>query len=244
MLVARSSLSIPLAVLLVAGLGSATAAAAPCPVDPIIGEIGASASDLADVDPRTAFLEEKIERGAYLSRAWAVGWGVSLGVLTVGQLSIAPTVPAAERPEWWVGAGASAVGALTRAVFVPRVLRERRRLRRDPTRGCARVHALEGALARSAAWELTGRSLLMHGLSLGFNAGVGLVLGLAFDRPIAANRLASLGAVVGEVMIITQPRWMTRSLEAYGSGAVSQRQFAPGPFVTAGGGGLMLRGRI
>jgi hypothetical protein len=185
-----------------------------CPVDPAIGS---SAPAKAGVEARTRLLEARIERGARLSRGWALGWGLGLGALTVGQLAIAPTVPVHERPDWWVGAAASGVGALTRAVFIPRVLIERRRLRRRDVVGCARVAALEGALVRSARWERKGRGLLMHGLNLGFNVAVGLVLGLAFHRPIAANRLASIGAVVGEIMIITQPRFMMRSLGAYRS---------------------------
>ena len=205
-----------------------------CPTAP---EIGTTVS--GDAATRTLDLEARFERGAYLSRAWAVGWGVSLGLLAVGQVVIAPFTPREERPDWWVGAGASTIGALTRTVFVPRVLKEQRRLKKDTSSGCERVAKLEAALVRSARWERQGRGWLMHGLTLGFNVGVGLVLGLAFKRPISANRLASMGNVIGEVMIITQPRFMSRTLDGYRRGTLSAR-----PFIAPGGGGLALSGRI
>lgn len=229
------------ALALLVGVGPVTAEARPCPVDP---EVGPSQAGRASTEERIDYLEARVERGAYLSRAWAVGWGVSLGLLAVGQAGIAPFAPSEQRPEWWVGAGASTVGVLTRSIFVPRVLRERRRLARDASTGCERVAALEGALARSARWEKQGRGLLMHGLSLGFNAGVGLVLGLAFNRPVAGNRLASLGAVIGEVMIITQPQYMSRTLTDYRAGTAFTARFAPRPWVTVGGGGVVVQGRI
>ena len=84
----------------------------------------------------------------------------------------------------------------------------------------------------------------MHGLSLGFNAGAGLVLGLAFDRPIAGNRLAAMGMVIGEIMIITQPQAMMRTVDAYGRTRAVPTRPLVGPLVIPGGGGLTLRGRI
>ena len=84
----------------------------------------------------------------------------------------------------------------------------------------------------------------MHGLSLGFNAGVGVLLGLAFDRPIAGNRLAAMGMVIGEVMIITGPQAMVRTVDAYGRTRRVPTRPLVGPLVVPGGGGLSLRGRI
>lgn len=223
---------VALVVLTIATVTSGSAHAAPCT---------STAATAQHIDT----LEASIERGAHNSRAWALGWGVSLGLLGIGQLAIAPLTPRQERPEWWVGAGASAFGTLTRLVFRPRVLKERRLLSRDTSTGCERLAALQGAVVRSAQWERQGRSLLMHSLSLGFNAGVGLVLGLAFDRPVGGNRLAAIGGVVGEVMILTQPTIMSRTLHGVQSGQPSAAaRISAFPFVTLGGGGLGLSGRM
>ncbi len=235
----RSTISLIVGLAAFVALTPTASHAAPCPVAPEVESTG----DLGTTDERIEVLEQRIARGAHLSRAWALGWGVSLGLLAVGQVGIAPLVPRVERPEWWVGAGASTIGVLTRAVFRPRVLRERRLLAKEPSTGCERVAALEAALVRSAKWERQGRGLLMHGLSLGFNAGVGVFLGLVFDRPVAGNRLATIGGIVGEVMILTQPQYMSRTLDNYRVGAPMAR-FSSAPLVLRGGGGLSIRGRL
>jgi hypothetical protein len=228
-------------------LGIALALAlAPCPVDPAIGP---AAPGLATRDPaeRTSFLQARIDTAARRSRIWAASWGAGLGALTIGQLAIAPTVAREERADFWVGAAASGIGALSRAVFIPVVLRERRRLARlgGSTTACERLAATERAVAISAKGERQGRALWMHGLSLAYNAGVGLVLGLAFDRPVAGNRLAALGAVIGEVMIVTQPTVMLRTLKDYRAGTLfGAGTWRARPLVLPGGGGLGLTGTI
>lgn len=228
-------------VLAAAMLAPGVARAAPrCPVH----EELSMGPGFTDDDGRRQWLQTRLDYAAHRSRAWSLGWGVSLGLLSAGQLVIAPLSPTEERPDWWVGAGAAGVGVLTRVVFLPRVFGERRRLKRSTATGCARTAELEAAVLASAKWERSGRSLLMHGLSLGFNAGAGLLLGLAFDRPVAGNRLAAMGMVIGEIMIITQPQAMMRTVDAYGRARVVPTRPLVGPFVTPGGGGLSLRGRI
>jgi hypothetical protein len=218
-------------------------AAGPCPVDPAIGPVS---SELAARDPeeRTIFLRARIDTAAKRSRIWAASWGGGLGVLTIGQLAIVPAVPRAERVDFYVGAVASGIGALSRVVFLPVVLRERRKLARTSST-CDRLAAHERAVAVSAKGERQGRALWMHGITLAYNAAVGLVLGLAFDRPVAANRLASIGAVIGELMIITQPTVMMRTLDDYRANRLFGRgTWRPKPLVLRGGGGIGIAGRI
>lgn len=226
---------------------SGSASAAPCPVDPAI-ESPSPALGAAEPEKRLSFVRGRIDRAARSSRIWALSWGLGLGALTVGQLALVPAVPRADRADFWVGAAASGIGALSRAVFIPAVLRQRRRLQRydeEGTSTCDRLRSAERALVASAKWERQGRALWMHGLSLAYNAGVGLVLGLAFDRPVAGNRLAALGAVVGEVMIVTQPTMMLRTLRAYRSGDLTgPTRWRPAPLVLRGGGGVSIGAAI
>lgn len=218
------------------------AAAAPCPVDPAIGSVAVQARS---VDERTAFLEARIDTAARRSRIWAASWGAGLGALTIGQLALVPAVPREERVDFYVGAVASGIGALSRVVFMPVVLRERRKLARFRGTACERLAAHERAVVASAKGERQGRALWMHGITLAYNAAVGLVLGLAFDRPVPANRLASIGAVIGELMIITQPTVMMRTLDDYRGGVLRGRgTWRARPLVLRGGGGLGLSGRM
>ena len=239
-------LQIALAVGLSITAATPAASAAPCPVE---SAVGSTTPALATTDPeqRAAFLRRRIDTAARRSRIWAASWGAGLGVLTVGQLALAPAVPAQDRIDFWVGAAASGIGALSRAVFLPAVLKERRRLARarSGTDACTELAALEHAMVASARGERQGRALWMHGLSLAYNAGVGLVLGLAFHRPVAGNRLAAIGAVIGEMMIVTQPIVMLRTLHDYRAGTlVGAGTWRARPLVFAGGGGLGFSGRI
>lgn len=213
----------------------------------VVGSRRARASSPAPCDAELQFLEQRVEIGARRSRSWALGWGLGLAALSVGQLAISPAIDAEERIDFYVGATAAAVGALTRAVFIPRVILHRRRLRREPLRGdtCARLATFEVEVEQDAAWERKGRGLLMHGLNLAFNAAVGVVLGVAFDRPVPGNRLAAIGAVVGEVMIITQPTYMSRSWDEYGTlFARRAAHWRTQPLVLEGGGGVTVAGRF
>lgn len=214
-------------------------------VDPSIGSVSPS---LAARDPaeRTAFLRARIDTAAHRTRIWSASWGAGLGALTIGQLAIAPFVPREERVDYWVGAAAAGIGALSRVVFFPVVLRERRKLVRNSSEStCDRLAAHERALAASAKGERHGRALWQHGISLAYNAAVGLVLGLAFHRPVSANRLASIGAVIGELMIITQPTVMMRTLDDYRAGRlVGRGTWRARPLVLRGGGGIGFAGTI
>jgi hypothetical protein len=229
-----------LALALVAvGLAPAPAAAdaGPCPGK---GNMSASTAE------RLRFIEARTALGARRSRAWALGWGLGLGSLTVGQLAILPAVPKSDRPDFYLGAVASGVGALMRAVFLPRVIGHHRRLRRAPPRvDCATLAEQEAELHQDARWENNGQGLLMHALNLGFNAGIGLTLGLAFDRPVAGNRLAAIGAVSGELMILSQPRTMIEAAEDYRRlEAVPSARWLSAPLVLAGGGGVSVGARF
>jgi hypothetical protein len=189
-----------------------------------------------------------VELGAKRSLQWSLGWGIGLGSLALGQLALVPLIHRDERAVWYVGAAASAVGALTRVVAIPAVIGHRRRLRRNPSRGdaCLHLRRLEADVALDARWERRHRGIVMHALGLGFSAAVGVLLGVAFRRPIDANRLASTGAVVGEVMVITQPTFMMRTHEAYRRGEFSRSRsrIRAAPWVFPGGGGLGLMGAI
>lgn len=230
------------------GLGLALvaprASAAPCPVDPKIGRASVELS-ATDAATRIEFIRDRIERGAKPSRQWALGWGIGLGLVAVAQLAASPLVHHEERPDFYMGALQAAIGAGSRAIFIPHVLIERRRLRRQPAGAddCAALARAERALAKSAHWEKLNRALWQHFLSLAINAGIGVALGLGFDRPVPGARLANIGGIVGQVMIITQPTPMVRALDAYRAGPRASG-WSVRPLSLLGGGGLSIGGAI
>lgn len=216
------------------------AEAAPCPVD---REITGATASLAATDPevRRAFLRARIDAAAEPSRQWALGWGIGLGLLTVAQLGASAIVDRDDAPDYWLGAVQSGIGAASRAIFIPHVLVDRRRLRRRAATGdtCAEIAALERVAVRAAKWERRGRALWQHALSIAVNAAVGVALGVGFDRPVAGARLGTIGATGGAIMIITQPTPMTRALDRYREGGLTA-SWQVQPLTLRGGGGIAI----
>ncbi len=222
--------------MLAAALG--VTSAPPCPVDDTVAGTVAQGRDLGE---RLAFLQGRLALGAKRARMWSAAWGTAYGALAVTLLAVTPAVDRGTRVDLYVGAASASVGVLTRAVLVPRVVREHRRVVRRSDRGCAAVRAAEQALVRSAKAERRGRSLLVHASALLYNVGVGLVLGLGFDRPVSAARQASIGAIIGQIMLVTQPMVSARTLEEYRRGALGA-WFTP--LVLPRGVGVGLAGRM
>jgi hypothetical protein len=224
--------------------GHATASAAPCPIDRGIAR-PARALAAADPDARLGFVRARIDAAAKPSRQWALGWGIGLGLLTIAQLGASAIVPREDAPDFWLGAVQSGIGAGSRAVFIPQVLIERRRMRRRAPTGdtCADLAAVERILVRSAKWEQRGRALWQHALSIAVNAAVGVALGVGFDRPVAGARLGTIGATGGAIMIITQPVPMTRALDRYRAGDV-MASWGLRPLTLRGGGGIAFGGGL
>lgn len=238
--------------LAVAVLGAdATARAAPCP---IADDLGETAPALAQAQPqqRLAFVRGRIEAAAKPSRQWALGWGIGLGLLTVAQLAIAPLVEPEEAPDYWMGALASGIGAASRAIFIPHVLLERRRMRKRGHHGdlCAQLAEAEHVMVHAAKWERRGKALWQHVLSIAVNAGVGVALGVGFGRQVPGARIGTIGATVGEIMILTQPTPMMKSMAQYRSGVIApvpagaRATWGLRPLTLWGGGGVAIGGRM
>jgi hypothetical protein len=197
---------------------------------------------------RLSFIRSRIDVGARRSTAWSAVWGSTFGALGITQLAIVPSVDKNTRVVLYVGAASAGIGVLTRAILIPRVILERRRLRRMSTRlsGCELLHAAERSMVASAKSERRGRHILLHLTALGYNVGLGLLLGLGFDQPVSGNRVAAMGATIGQVMLVTQPTTMVEALEHYQKGELrpSKWSWSTQPLVIPGGAGLAIGGRI
>jgi hypothetical protein len=247
--VARAVLASALTIGMTIGmLAPSRVAAADCPVDRTITKASPSLARVSTT-ARLRFIRSNMDLGARRSLAWSLGWGITYGAAAVALFTISPFVSSDTRKDLYVGGASAALGAITRAVSRPRVIRERRRLaRRVAAQGetCATLHEAEAALARSARWEHRNRRLFIHLAALTYNTGVGLVLGLALDRPLQGIRQATVGAVVGQVMFVTQPLTSARALTRYRAGHVpaSGARVQSTPWILPGGGGVGLAGRF
>lgn len=235
----------------------AVRAADPCEVDPAIHTLPAVAAGVRGGRPprpgpllepgaRADWIEHALHAGAREARTWAVSWGTTFGIAALAQGVGAVLVSdRGLKIDLSVGASAALVGTATRLIIVTPAVRQLRRLRRLRTRdACARAHAAERALVDGARAEGRMRSVGMHLLALGFSAGVGVVLGVGFRRPLSANRQVMLGGVAGQVMMVTMPSPLTQAAAVYRGAARAGAGLQARPLVLRGGGGATLGGRF
>lgn len=233
------------AVLLTAS--SVRPASASCPVDP---SVRAEGRGLSTVSPsaRLSFITNRLDLGAKRALAWSLGWGLTYGTAAVTQMAVTPAISEGNRVVLYVGAASATIGTLVRAVNIPHVIRERRRLRRylrSAPDECAALREAERALARSARWEKRSTTLLLHFGALAYSVGTGLVLALAFNRPMAGHRQLAIGASAGQLMLVTTPQVTLDALTTYRQGHLERlSRLRTFPLVLPGGGGVAIGGLL
>jgi hypothetical protein len=152
-----------------------------------------------------------------------------------------PFVAKENRVDWYTGAATTWVGLLPLMLFPPDVIRDSRTLRAGVTARpgtddvCGLLSQAESSLARDAANQATSRRWWVHAGNVLFNAGVGLFLGLGYHHWAAGAWNAAGGALIGELIIFTQPTETIAEARRYWRGA--QEDFAPlhGPSLGLGG---------
>lgn len=196
-------------------LSAGPVAAEPCPVDPMVLGPGPAADD---VETRLSFIEASLKDGARKSTAWTAGWAGAYGLAAATLLGVSPFFAAETRIDLYIGAASATLGLIVRSLGRPRVMKEHRwvqRKIRENGRTCETLNMAERALARSAKSERRGRSIMFHAGALVYNVGIGLVLGVAFKRPLSGIRQAAVGGTIGQVMILTQPTTSVRAMDRY-----------------------------
>jgi hypothetical protein len=214
------SMALAAPVALAAPAARAAAACAP------IAAVGAGAP-LAALDPelRLRFIDGELAHSAHKAKAWTWGWSLALGAGTIANLAPIPYVPAEERVDWYTGAATTAVGVVPLVIAPLDVIADSRELRaRLAARGGADVCALladaETRLVRDAKNQADGQRWWLHVGNVVLNAGVGLFLIVGFHHWGAGIWNAASGAVIGEVIIFTQPTGAVDSLRRYRDGAL------------------------
>jgi hypothetical protein len=176
----------------------------------------------ADAQDRLDFLDSRVAHTSNNSRKWFWWWTGGFAVATAGQIALVPLAPDTEqRRTLWVNTGSTLGGMVFMAVAPPNSMGLARRLRKQMPDGgelCARLAFTEKSFERAAAMERFGTSWLMHGGNLLFNTGMGLILGLAWGYWDQAFLTTTVGTLVGEIMIWTQPMDAHRTLTEYRTG--------------------------
>ncbi len=207
------------AAIVVASMLAVAPAAAQCPIPR-----GASPS-LAErsTEERMRFILERTQHAEEVTRTWTTVFSLSYLGLVAAQMGLIVIVddPGA-RIDFAIGAVGSMIGVASLAIFRAPVLVDRASIEELAPRAmsgdCAALAEAEAFLEADASNEDFGTSWLIHVGNVVFNLGIGLVMGLGYDRWISGAISAGVGILVGEVQILTRPTRMLDTLRRYQAG--------------------------
>jgi hypothetical protein len=207
------------------------ARAAPCAP---AAAVGAATPQLGALDPelRLRWIDAELARSARHARQWTWTWGLLLGAGTIANLAPLPFVAKDERIDWYTGAATTAIGIVPLLIAPLDVIADSRDLRaRLAVPGaadtCTRLADAEALLVRDAQNQADGRRWWLHVGNVVLNAGVGLFLIVGFHHWGAGIWNAASGAVIGELIILTQPTGAIDSLRRYRDGALDGGAWPP-----------------
>jgi hypothetical protein len=209
------------ALLALAALAPAARAATCAPSAAVV----ATGPRLGALDPelRLRFIDAELARSAHRAKVWTWGWGIALGVGAVANLAPLIWVPPDERVDWYTGAFTNTVGIVPLVIAPLDVIGDSRELQarlaaRGSTDVCTLLADAETRLVRDAQNQADGRRWWLHVANFALNAGVGLFLGIGFDHWRNGLFQFATGAVIGEIIIFTQPTGAIDSLRRYRDG--------------------------
>ncbi len=190
---------------------AAASSAQPCPT---VNDVAAERSDQA----RLHFLSAQLLAESHRANTWAMAWGTTAAVLTVGQVAAVPLIIPQDRVEWWVGAATTAVGlgyVSAGSLEVMSAGPDYARRANRPTDVCALIAEGEGLLERGAARESVGNRWFNHAANLAVNVGLGLILGLGYGHWVAAAVNFAFGVALGEATIFSAPSRLITAWKDY-----------------------------
>lgn len=182
---------------------------------PLVLSVGvpAYASDApsdAEVSRRLDFIEARLGRASGGANLWWNSWYLGWTALTTGQFVIAlATSDAGTRKDMAVGAAASSLAVIPLGILPFPAKTAARDLARFPghsTMDRRRKLLIAERLLKSAADdEKLRRSWVNHATSIGVSIGVGVLLGVGYDRPLSGFLNALGGIALSEIQIWTTP---------------------------------------
>jgi hypothetical protein len=202
-----------------------------------------------DSQTRFQFLHARMTQQSRSAKLWNATWGAINFALLAGNLVAVPFVDVSSRPDFIVGAAFSTVGVVVSA-FPLAVITDIDRLNRttqvlgdeEPCRRLARAEALFHSDAEN---EAAGVGAIAHLANAVINVATGLVLWLGYQRLESALISTGVGLVIGEAMILTQPRRLVDDWEDYRSGRLLRGTPQPtGVSVSVGVQPLVTHGQV
>jgi hypothetical protein len=216
--------------------GVTIAATCPAPRDADPGLVA------VDGQERLLWIDRHLTRDAARGRLWADAWALGIGAAGLGSLVPVPFVAAGDRIDWYTSAATAAIGIVPFVVSPLSVTRDAPKLHEaiaglpsnDDAQVCRLLVAAERDLAAGAADEKWQQGWWVHAGNIAFNTAVTLFLGLGYHHWTSGLINGGSGALVGEIIIFTQPTGAVEDAAAYSRGDLSEnsaRAAAPSAFV-------------
>jgi hypothetical protein len=149
-------------------------------------------------------LQAQLTEYQHSNRRWVTAWGATWTVATVSQLAVAVSIRDQEtRKDLWVGSASAALGLIPTLFIPPEATREIS-FSGDCENKLSQAEALikELSLNRSAY-----NGPIAHVSNVAINLATSLILGLGFGHWGAAAISFGAGIPIGEVMILTYPKF-------------------------------------
>lgn len=182
----------------------------------VAGGTTARADCPADAEARVAWIRARLARSAHRATIWLRGWELGLVGATAIDLAMIPILgnTPSNRIDFGLGAATTVVGIVPLVLLEPRVIADHREL--DDARGerCALLADAEQRLEADAAAQRRHRAWYVHAGNVVLNVGVTLLFG-AFHHWTSGVINGVGGAVVGEVIIFTEPVDQIDDLDDY-----------------------------
>jgi hypothetical protein len=175
-----------------------------------------------DAAARVELIRGNLRRTERWSRVWYDSWLAGFGTIALGSALLVPAFDdQRDRLVWSISAASAVVGVLFVAANWPAAISESERLSLAAARStdvCALLVEAERALGRAADHQLANRKWYFHVLNVGYNLGVGLVIGLALNDWVNAVVNFGVGTALGEASILTLPMGSAKDRARYRRG--------------------------
>ncbi len=181
-------------------------------------------------EQRLAFLAARASHEAKAIGTWKLVSGATFALLVVGQLAIAPLFEPDVRPDYYLGAGYSALGLASTLLPAPAVFEggaafaDAASSATDENR-CALIAEGERLLEQSAAAEALTTRWYLHVVNVAVNLSLGAILGFGYQHWSNAVINTVAGIAISETVLLTKPRGLVKAWQHYKEGAAEPISF-------------------
>jgi hypothetical protein len=175
---------------------------------------------------RLEWIDHRLSREAHRMSWWNYGWAIGIGASGLGSLAAVPFVAPENRVDYYTGAVLAGLGVIPFLVAPPTVIHEAHELHARLTTAppgtdaevCSMLDDAESRLVRDARNERLLSGWWSHAANVAINAGAFLFLGLRYHHWLSGALNGGIGFVIGETVILTQPRGTIDDLARYQRG--------------------------